>query len=175
MAKTAAEPPGTAGSQFFVVTGADIGLPPDYALLGKVSSGMDVVDKIGKLGDPATEQPTKRVVDREGDDLGKLDGIRLEPVPPQMLAQPREPLVPPVADPLHPGKRFVRAAPASGGSGSPDRRDCASTRPASPSAARCFDTACLVTGSSEASSVSEADSRLGQRLEQAPAARVRQR
>ena len=62
MAKTAAEPPGTAGSQFFVVTGADIGLPPDYALLGKVSSGMDVVDKIGKLGDPATEQPTKRVV-----------------------------------------------------------------------------------------------------------------
>jgi peptidyl-prolyl cis-trans isomerase B (cyclophilin B) len=62
MAKTQAEPPGTAGSQFFVVTGADIGLTPDYALLGKVSSGMDVVDKIGKLGDPATEQPTKRVV-----------------------------------------------------------------------------------------------------------------
>ena len=62
MAKTAAEPPGTAGSQFFVVTGADVGLPPDYALLGTVSSGMDVVEKIGKLGDPATEQPTKRVV-----------------------------------------------------------------------------------------------------------------
>jgi peptidyl-prolyl cis-trans isomerase B (cyclophilin B) len=62
MAKTGAEPPGTAGSQFFVVTGADIGLPPDYALLGKVSSGMAVVDKIDKLGDPATEKPTKRVV-----------------------------------------------------------------------------------------------------------------
>ena len=64
MAKTAAEPPGTAGSQFFVVTGADIGLPPDYALLGKVSSGMDVVDKIGKLGDPNDPNgvPTKRVV-----------------------------------------------------------------------------------------------------------------
>jgi peptidyl-prolyl cis-trans isomerase B (cyclophilin B) len=62
MAKTQTEPPGTSGSQFFVVTGADIGLPPDYALLGKVSSGMDVVDKIDKLGDPATEQPTKRVV-----------------------------------------------------------------------------------------------------------------
>jgi peptidyl-prolyl cis-trans isomerase B (cyclophilin B) len=61
MAKTQAEPPGTAGSQFFVVTGADIGLPPDYALLGNVSSGMAVVDKIGKLGDPATEQPMKRV------------------------------------------------------------------------------------------------------------------
>jgi peptidyl-prolyl cis-trans isomerase B (cyclophilin B) len=62
MAKTGSEPPGTAGSQFFVVTGADIGLPPDYALLGKVSSGMDVVDRIGKLGDPATEQPTTKVV-----------------------------------------------------------------------------------------------------------------
>jgi peptidyl-prolyl cis-trans isomerase B (cyclophilin B) len=62
MAKTSAEPPGTSGSQFFVVTGADIGLPPDYALLGNVSSGMDVVEKIDKLGDPATEQPTKRVV-----------------------------------------------------------------------------------------------------------------
>jgi peptidyl-prolyl cis-trans isomerase B (cyclophilin B) len=62
MAKTGAEPPGTAGSQFFVVTGADIGLPPDYALLGKVSSGMDVVDKIGMLGDPSTEQPTTKIV-----------------------------------------------------------------------------------------------------------------
>ena len=62
MAKTGTEAPGTAGSQFFVVTGADIGLPPDYALLGKVSSGMEVVDRIGKLGDPSTQQPTKRVV-----------------------------------------------------------------------------------------------------------------
>jgi peptidyl-prolyl cis-trans isomerase B (cyclophilin B) len=62
MAKTGAEPRGTAGSQFFVVTAADAGLPPDYALLGKVSSGMDVVDKIGKLGDPATELPTTKVV-----------------------------------------------------------------------------------------------------------------
>jgi peptidyl-prolyl cis-trans isomerase B (cyclophilin B) len=62
MAKTQTEPPGTAGSQFFVVTGDDIGLPPDYALLGKVSSGMEVVEKIDKLGDPATEQPTKQVV-----------------------------------------------------------------------------------------------------------------
>jgi peptidyl-prolyl cis-trans isomerase B (cyclophilin B) len=62
MAKAAAEPPGTSGSQFFVVTGADIGLPPDYALLGKVSGGMAVVDKIGRLGDPTTEQPTKKVV-----------------------------------------------------------------------------------------------------------------
>jgi peptidyl-prolyl cis-trans isomerase B (cyclophilin B) len=57
MAKTGAERPGTAGSQFFVVTGAEIGLPPEYALLGKVSSGMAVVDKIGCS---ATRLPSSR-------------------------------------------------------------------------------------------------------------------
>jgi peptidyl-prolyl cis-trans isomerase B (cyclophilin B) len=62
MAKGGTEPPGTAGSQFFVVTGDDTQLPPDYALLGKVTSGLDVVEKIGTLGDPSTEQPTERVV-----------------------------------------------------------------------------------------------------------------
>jgi peptidyl-prolyl cis-trans isomerase B (cyclophilin B) len=61
MAKTGAEPAGTAGSQFFVVTGRDALLPPDYALLGKVSSGLDVVLRIGMLGD-ASEQPTQKVV-----------------------------------------------------------------------------------------------------------------
>jgi peptidyl-prolyl cis-trans isomerase B (cyclophilin B) len=61
MAKTQDEPAGTAGSQFFVVLGADVGLPPDYAVLGKVTSGMDVVQKIGKLGDPQTELPTREV------------------------------------------------------------------------------------------------------------------
>jgi peptidyl-prolyl cis-trans isomerase B (cyclophilin B) len=60
MAKGGSEPPGTAGSQFFIVTGADAKLPPDYALLGKVTSGLAVVEKIGKLGD-ASEQPTKSV------------------------------------------------------------------------------------------------------------------
>jgi len=61
MAKTGAEPAGTAGSQFFVVTGKDAGLTPDYALLGNVSSGMDVVLRIGMLGN-AAEQPTQKVV-----------------------------------------------------------------------------------------------------------------
>jgi peptidyl-prolyl cis-trans isomerase B (cyclophilin B) len=61
MAKAGNEPPGTAGSQFFVVTGDDARLPPDYALLGKVTSGLDVVEKIGQLGD-ANQQPTERVV-----------------------------------------------------------------------------------------------------------------
>ena len=62
MAKAEAEPPGTAGSQFYVVTGADAGLPPDYAIVGEVVEGEGVVDKIGQLGDPATEQPTQTVV-----------------------------------------------------------------------------------------------------------------
>ena len=54
MAKTGAEPPGTSGSQFFVVTAQDAQLPPDYAVLGKVVRGQAVVDKIGLLGDPAS-------------------------------------------------------------------------------------------------------------------------
>jgi cyclophilin family peptidyl-prolyl cis-trans isomerase len=62
MAKTQTEPRGAAGSQFFIVTGRDAQLPPDYALLGKVTGGQSVVDRIGKLGDPATEMPTRPVV-----------------------------------------------------------------------------------------------------------------
>ena len=61
MAKTGAEKAGTAGSQFFVVTGPDAKLPPDYAVLGKVVSGLDVVKRIGQLGDQS-EQPTFNVV-----------------------------------------------------------------------------------------------------------------
>jgi peptidyl-prolyl cis-trans isomerase B (cyclophilin B) len=54
MAKGQVEPAGRSGSQFFVVTAADAGLPPNYAILGKVSSGFDVVKHIGTLGDPAS-------------------------------------------------------------------------------------------------------------------------
>jgi peptidyl-prolyl cis-trans isomerase B (cyclophilin B) len=61
MAKTGAEPPGTSGSQFFVVTGEDAGLPPDYALVGKVTKGEDVVDLIGTV-DTNQEQPVDPVV-----------------------------------------------------------------------------------------------------------------
>jgi peptidyl-prolyl cis-trans isomerase B (cyclophilin B) len=60
MAKTAAEPPGTAGSQFFVVTAKNASLPPEYALLGQVRDGIDVVDRIGTLGKP-DGKPTERV------------------------------------------------------------------------------------------------------------------
>jgi peptidyl-prolyl cis-trans isomerase B (cyclophilin B) len=61
MAKSSAEPPGASGSQFFVVLGADAGLPPEYALLGRVDKGMDVVERIGKLGTPA-EKPKQTVL-----------------------------------------------------------------------------------------------------------------
>jgi peptidyl-prolyl cis-trans isomerase B (cyclophilin B) len=61
MAKSGAERPGTSGSQFFVVTGANIGLSPEYALVGKVNRGLNVVDRIGNLGS-ATEQPTQTVL-----------------------------------------------------------------------------------------------------------------
>jgi cyclophilin family peptidyl-prolyl cis-trans isomerase len=60
MAKTGSEAPGTAGSQFFVVTGADAGLPADYAIVGKVVNGLDVVERIGKLGDQS-QQPTATI------------------------------------------------------------------------------------------------------------------
>jgi len=62
MAKAPDEATGTSGSQFFVVTGDDAGLPPDYAVVGVVTEGLDVVDLIGTLGDAATEAPTQVVV-----------------------------------------------------------------------------------------------------------------
>jgi peptidyl-prolyl cis-trans isomerase B (cyclophilin B) len=50
MAKAGDEPPGAAGSQFFVVTAPDAGLPPDYAIVGTVSEGMEAVSAIEALG-----------------------------------------------------------------------------------------------------------------------------
>jgi peptidyl-prolyl cis-trans isomerase B (cyclophilin B) len=50
MAKSGVEAPGTAGSQFFVVTGDDAGLPPEYAIVGEVTEGMDTVLRIDALG-----------------------------------------------------------------------------------------------------------------------------
>ncbi len=61
MAKTGQEKPGTGGSQFYVVTGADAGLPPEYAVIGTVTQGLPVVIRIGALGN-AQEQPTQPVV-----------------------------------------------------------------------------------------------------------------
>jgi peptidyl-prolyl cis-trans isomerase B (cyclophilin B) len=53
MAKTAAEPAGTSGSQFYVVSGPQAAsLTPDYAVVGTVTAGMDTVARIDALGDP---------------------------------------------------------------------------------------------------------------------------
>jgi peptidyl-prolyl cis-trans isomerase B (cyclophilin B) len=64
MAKSLQEPPGSAGSQFFVVTADDAQLDPDYALVGEVTEGMDVVERIGVLGDEE-QRPTQPVVIRK--------------------------------------------------------------------------------------------------------------
>jgi cyclophilin family peptidyl-prolyl cis-trans isomerase len=61
MAKTSAEPPGRSGSQFFVVTSADAGLPPEYALVGKVSSGFATARRIEALG-TREEKPSQTVL-----------------------------------------------------------------------------------------------------------------
>ncbi len=60
MAKSSADPPGRSASQFYVVTGADAGLPPEYALVGKVSEGLDTVARIDALGTP--EETPKQTV-----------------------------------------------------------------------------------------------------------------
>jgi cyclophilin family peptidyl-prolyl cis-trans isomerase len=65
MAKTGQEPAGTSGSQFFVVTGEDAQLPPDYAIAGKVTKGIDVAERINGLGtaDPSGDgAPVQTVV-----------------------------------------------------------------------------------------------------------------
>jgi peptidyl-prolyl cis-trans isomerase B (cyclophilin B) len=64
MAKSPAEPPGRSGSQFYVVTAPDAGLPPEYALVGKVREGYDVVEKIDALGTPE-EKPKQTVLIEE--------------------------------------------------------------------------------------------------------------
>jgi peptidyl-prolyl cis-trans isomerase B (cyclophilin B) len=68
MAKTQTQPSGASGSQFFIVTAPNVtqsaGLTPVYALLGKVVSGLGVVERIGAL--PTTPSgdgtPTPSVV-----------------------------------------------------------------------------------------------------------------
>jgi peptidyl-prolyl cis-trans isomerase B (cyclophilin B) len=65
MAKAGAEAPGTSGSQFFVVSGPNAAtLPPDYAIVGNVTSGMDTVKRIDGFGDvnDPSGTPTRPVV-----------------------------------------------------------------------------------------------------------------
>ncbi len=64
MAKTPTDPAGASGSQFYIVSGADAGLPPEYALLGFVVRGLDVVRRIEQVptGGPRNETPVSPVV-----------------------------------------------------------------------------------------------------------------
>jgi peptidyl-prolyl cis-trans isomerase B (cyclophilin B) len=64
MAKTGADPSGASGSQFFVVTAQTTPLPAQYALLGKVTAGMDSVDRIGALEVDQQERPLQTVLIR---------------------------------------------------------------------------------------------------------------
>ncbi|CAI8008605.1 Probable peptidyl-prolyl cis-trans isomerase [Geodia barretti] len=59
--------PNTNGSQFFIVHGVDVGLPPNYTIFGMVTDGEDVLDTLANSpvtrssgGEPS--QPTERLV-----------------------------------------------------------------------------------------------------------------
>lgn len=61
MAKSGTDPPGRSGSQFFVVSGSGgQELPPEYAYVGEISSGMETVAAIDALG-RGDGPPTKPV------------------------------------------------------------------------------------------------------------------
>jgi peptidyl-prolyl cis-trans isomerase B (cyclophilin B) len=49
MAKTPSAPAGSSGSQFFIVTGASAGLPPEYALVGHVVGSERAVESIARV------------------------------------------------------------------------------------------------------------------------------
>jgi peptidyl-prolyl cis-trans isomerase B (cyclophilin B) len=63
MAKAGNEPPGTSGSQFFIVTGQGSALEPLYAVIGTVVTGAKVVSRIAAVpADPVTEAPIDPVI-----------------------------------------------------------------------------------------------------------------
>ncbi|HTA96183.1 MAG TPA: peptidylprolyl isomerase [Solirubrobacteraceae bacterium] len=66
MAKTATDPSGASGSQFFIVTASNAALPPQYALVGNVVGSFAGVDTIAKLptNPPQDGAPTTPVVIR---------------------------------------------------------------------------------------------------------------
>jgi peptidyl-prolyl cis-trans isomerase B (cyclophilin B) len=64
MAKTGQEAAGTSGSQFFVVTAEDAQLPPDYAVVGRVTGGLGVVQRIEAVPTDSQDRPRAPVVIR---------------------------------------------------------------------------------------------------------------
>ena len=66
--KGGTEPPGTAGSQFFIGTGSNVtSLPLDYGYIGEVTEGIDVAETIMGFapasgdGTPTTDVTMKKV------------------------------------------------------------------------------------------------------------------
>ena len=64
--------PNTNGSQFFIVHGADVGLPPNYTIFGNLTGGEDVLDAIanspvttGRSGEPSTPTTPLEITDIE--------------------------------------------------------------------------------------------------------------
>lgn len=62
MAKTGLEPAGTSGSQFFVTTAQNAELEPVYALLGRVTDGLDVVHAIDRVQTDTNDAPFSPVL-----------------------------------------------------------------------------------------------------------------
>ena len=60
MAREPSRPRGYSGSGFFVVVSPETGLPPDFALLGKIIGPYTTVARINKLATP--EQKTAQPV-----------------------------------------------------------------------------------------------------------------
>jgi cyclophilin family peptidyl-prolyl cis-trans isomerase len=64
--------PNTNGSQFFIVHGADVGLPPNYTIFGNLTSGEDVLDAIAtspvaasRGGEPSSPTTPLEIADIE--------------------------------------------------------------------------------------------------------------
>ena len=64
--------PNTNGSQFFIVHGADAGLPPNYTIFGNLTGGEDILDSIaaspvttGRGGEPSTPTTALQIIDIE--------------------------------------------------------------------------------------------------------------
>jgi cyclophilin family peptidyl-prolyl cis-trans isomerase len=64
MAKTSSAPSGSSGSQFFIVTGANVGLPPVYALVGHVVSGERAVQAIARVPTEGSTPRAPMVIER---------------------------------------------------------------------------------------------------------------
>ena len=70
----------SAGSQFFICDKNDEFLDGQYAAFGKVTSGMDVVDKIAKVRKDSNDKPLEDVIiekvivsDEKDTDFEKID------------------------------------------------------------------------------------------------------